>query len=251
VSKQSKRDRQRENREARRQYEEQLARRRRMFKTARTLAFILVPVLAVGVFLSLSKDDDKKETTNARRFKEAPPLTIDPTASYTATIETTEGTIVVALDAENAPTSVNNFVFLARKKFYDGLLFSRAATDFVIQAGSPENDGIGGPGYSVAAELPTGYQLGSVAWAKSGTEAPGTAGSQFFIGTGANITTLPVEYGIIGLATSGLDIAQRIEGFAPETGDGPLTTKVRIKKVTITETPGAATTSTTETGATP
>ena len=245
MSKQSKRDRQRENREARRQYLEGLERRRRTWKTVRTLAFILVPVIAVGAFISLS-GDDKKPANDPPSFKDAPAMAIDPAATYTATIETTEGTIVIALDAANAPESVNNFVFLARKKFYDGLLFSRAATNFVIQAGSPKNDGIGGPGYSVAAELPTGYVIGSVAWAKGGAEAPGTAGSQWFIGTGEGITTLPVEYGIIGIVTSGLDVAQKIEGFAPPEGDGPLTTKVRIKKVTVTETPAStATTSTT------
>jgi cyclophilin family peptidyl-prolyl cis-trans isomerase len=203
-----------------------------------------VPVLAVVVFLSISSDDDKG-AGNARRFKEAPPLTIDPTATYTATIETTEGTIVVALDAANAPTSVNNFVFLARKRFYDGLIFNRASTDFVIQTGSPNNTQAGGPGYSVLAELPTAYEIGSVAWAKGGAEEPGTASSQFFIATGENATSLPPEYGILGIVTSGLEVAQTIEGFAPATGDGPLTTRVRIRKVTITETPAATTTSTT------
>jgi cyclophilin family peptidyl-prolyl cis-trans isomerase len=238
VSKQSKRERQRENREARRQYLEALERRRRTWKFARTLAIIAIPVVAVGAFISLSGDD---KTT--KKKASAPAMTIEATATYTATIETTEGTIVIALDTPNAPTSVNNFVHLARKKFFDGLLFTRAATDFVIQTGSPNNTQAGGPGYKVAAELPaTGYVVGSVAWAKGGLDAPGTAGSQWFIGTGQNITTLPAEYGIIGIVTSGLDIAQKIEGFAPPEGDGPLTTKVRITKVTITETPAATTT---------
>ncbi len=222
---------------------EALEKRRRAFKTVRTLAIIAIPVIAVIAFMSLSGDDNDKKTKKVS----PPPMTIDPTATYTATIETTKGTIVIALDAANAPTSVNNFVYLARKKFYDGLLFSRAATDFVIQAGSPKSDGIGGPGYSVAAELPNSYVIGSVAWAKGGADAPGTAGSQWFIGTGENITTLPAEYGIIGIVTSGLDVAQTIEGFAPPEGDGPLTTKVRITKVTITETPASTATSTTST----
>lgn len=244
MSKQSKRDRQRENREARRQYEESLAKRRRAFRTARTFAIVAVPVIAIGAFLSLSSSD-KKASKDAREFKAPPAMTIDPTAAFTATIETTQGTIVVALDAANAPTSVNNFVFLSRKKFYDGLLFTRAATDFVIQTGSPNNTQAGGPGYSAAAELPaSGYQIGSVAWAKAGNEPSGTAGSQFFIGVGPNITTLPPDYGIIGTVTEGLDVAQKIGAFAPASGDGPLTTKVRIKKVTITETPSATTSTT-------
>ena len=97
------------------------------------------------------------------------------------------------------------------------------------------------------AEVPkTPYAIGSVAWAKSGSDPDGTAGSQFFIGTGQNITTLPLQYGIIGTVTKGLDVAQKIEGFAPTAngGDGPLTTKVTIKKVTIAESGGATTTTT-------
>jgi cyclophilin family peptidyl-prolyl cis-trans isomerase len=127
-------------------------------------------------------------------------------------------------------------VYLAKAGFYDGLLFNRAVKDFVIQTGSPTNTTQGGPGYTVQAELPqTNYAIGSVAWAKTGAEAAGTAGSQFFIGTGSGITSLPKEYGYIGSVKSGLDVAQQIMGYAPASGDGTPTKKVKMTKVTITE----------------
>ena len=164
-------------------------------------------------------------------------VTIDPSRTYTAVIETTQGTIEIALDAKAAPVSVNNFVYLTKAGWYDGLRFNRAVRNFVVQTGSSNNTTAGGgPGYTVPAELPTGpYAIGSVAWAKAGTEPPGTAGSQFFIGTGPNITTLPRDYGYLGTVTVGLDVAQKIMGFAPASGDGPLTTPVTMTKVTIRE----------------
>jgi cyclophilin family peptidyl-prolyl cis-trans isomerase len=246
VSKASKRERQRQNREARREFEEQVHRRRRRVRSLRNFAFLLIPVLILGAVLALTNsggDSSSSSTKIVRSYQAAPPMTIDPTKTYTATMQTTQGTIEIALDAATAPTSVNNFVFLAKNRFYDGLQFVRAAKDFVIQAGSPDNTQNGGPGYTVQAEVPkTPYAIGSVAWAKSGSDPDGTAGSQFFIGTGQNITTLPLQYGIIGTVTKGLDVAQKIEGFAPSGGDGPLTTKVTIKKVTIAESGGTTTT---------
>jgi len=116
------------------------------------------------------------------------------------------------------------------------LLVNRVAKDFVIQTGSPSNTTQGGPGYTVQAELPqNNYAIGSVAWAKTGAEAAGTAGSQFFIGTGSGITSLPKEYGYLGTVKSGLDVAQKIMGYAPASGDGTPTKKVTMTKVTITE----------------
>jgi cyclophilin family peptidyl-prolyl cis-trans isomerase len=248
VSKQAKRERQRMNREARREYEEQLAKRRRRMRSIRNFAFLLVPFAIILGVVALTNSSDSGSKEIVRSYKSAPKMTIDPTKTYTATMTTTEGTIEIALDASGAPTSVNNYVFLARHRFYDGLRFVRASKNFVIQAGSPDNTQNGGPGYSVQAELPkTAYSIGSVAWAKSGSEPDGTAGSQFFIGTGQNITTLPLQYGTIGKVTQGLDVAQKIEGFAPTTnnGDGPLTKKVTIKKVTITESAGSTSTTAT------
>lgn len=144
-----------------------------------------------------------------------PPLTIDPERSYTATLETSCGTIVIALDAERAPRTVNNFVFLAREGFYDGLTFHRVVTGFVIQGGDPEGDGRGGPGYTFPDELPDdGYPPGSVAMANAG---PDTNGSQFFIVTGQ--APLPNAYSRFGTVTEGLDVARAIEAFADPSAD--------------------------------
>lgn len=248
MSKAAKRERQRQNRLARREYEAALEKRRRFWRSVRGFVIILVPIAALFLFFALRDSDGTSKTpandraTAARREKAArlpapTGLTIDPTKSYTATLETTEGTIEIALDAQHAPNSVNNFVYLARNRFFDGLRFNRAARDFVIQTGSPTNTTVGGPGYTIPAELPAaGYEIGSVAWAKAPSEPAGTAGSQFFIGTGANVTTLSRDYGYIGHVTRGLDVAQRIMGYAPPSGDGKPTKAVTITKVTIAET---------------
>lgn len=166
-----------------------------------------------------------------------PPMTIDPSVDYTATLETSCGTIVIALDADAAPMTVNNFVFLAREGFYDGLTFHRVVTGFVIQGGDPEGDGRGGPGYTFPDELPTdGYPAGSVAMANSG---PDTNGSQFFIVTG--VAELPNVYSRFGTVTEGLDVARSIEAFADPSappGDPSSQTPsetVYVYSVTITE----------------
>ena len=241
-SKAAKRERQRQNRQAKLEYEAALEKRRKFWRSVRNFVIILIPIAILFAFFALRSNNDssssgKSSTSKTERSLPAPSgITIDPTKTYTATIKTTQGTIEIALDAANAPTSVNNFVYLAKAKFYDGLLFNRAATDFVIQTGSPNNTTVGDPGYTVSAELPTSaYEIGSVAWAKGSSEPPGTAGSQFFIGTGTEVTSLPKEYGSIGKVTKGLDVAQKIMGFAPKSGDGKPTKDVTMTKVTITE----------------
>jgi peptidylprolyl isomerase len=253
-SKAAKRERQRQNRAARLEYEAAVEKRRKFWRSVRGFLVILVPVLAIGLYLALRNDSDsggdgssseRRSTATTETAVTSPPkdalpapsgITIDLAKAYTARIETTAGTIEIALDAANAPTSVNNFVYLARAGFYDGLLFNRAVQDFVIQTGGPQNTTAGGPGYTVTAELPTrAYEVGSVAWAKTAAEPPGTAGSQFFIGTGSGITSLPREYGYLGKVTKGLAVAKKIMGYAPASGDGKPTRDVVMTRVTITE----------------
>ncbi|MGZ4689620.1 MAG: peptidylprolyl isomerase [Acidimicrobiia bacterium] len=238
MSKADKRERQRQNRELAKQERERLMKRDRRMRSLRGLLFVLVPVVALIVIISLLQGGDSKSkaSTNPRSFKSAPKMTIDPNKTYTASIETSKGNIDVALDAKAAPIATNNFVFLARKGFYDKLCFDRVSKDFVIQGGSPTCNQQGGPGYSVAGEVPTDhYPEGSLAAAKSGSEAAGTMGSQFFIVTGSKGATLPNDYARFGKVTTGLDVAKSIEALAPNTGDGKPTQKVTIKKVTITE----------------
>jgi cyclophilin family peptidyl-prolyl cis-trans isomerase len=158
--------------------------------------------------------NDTKPPDNSNRptFTSPPAMQIDPNKKYTATLDTSCGKITIDLDAKNAPKTVNNFVFLANKKFYDGLTFHRVVKDFVIQGGDPQGTGSGGPGYQFEDELPKdGYKLGSLAMANSGAN---TNGSQWFIVTGPEGTQLPNNYSRFGMVTGGLDVAQKLESFA-------------------------------------
>ena len=249
MPKATKRERQRQNKEARRAAVQEAEKRHRRNRTIRNVALLLIPLVIIFVILQVTNSDSGSKSSSSnnikRSYSKAPAQTIDPTATYTATIDTSEGTIVVGLDAAKYPTSVNNFVFLAKNKFYDGLRFNRVAKDFVIQTGSPDNTTAGGPGYSVVGEVPSttpAYPVGAVAFAKAGNEPTGTAGSQFFIVTGSSNQDLPADYAGIGTVTQGLDVAQKIGALAPASGDGPPTKNVTIKKVTISETPGTTST---------
>jgi peptidyl-prolyl cis-trans isomerase B (cyclophilin B) len=263
VSKASRRERQRQNREARREYEAKLAKRRQAFRTGRRVAFIAVPGLIVLAIIELTSGGGSSSAgaVSCQTVKtpppksvqlSAPPQGLTPGASYNAAIQTSCGTINVSLDAAQYPKSVNNFVALANQGFYNNMAFVRAAKDFVVQAGSPDQTNkttSNGPGYSVQAETPTTapggepYPQGTVAFAKNGSDPSGTANSQFFIVTGSGQGLTP-DYAIIGRVSTkqGLKVAQKIGSFAPKSGDGTLTTPVVIKKVTIT--PGSATTPT-------
>jgi peptidyl-prolyl cis-trans isomerase B (cyclophilin B) len=133
---------------------------------------------------------------------------IDPAHRYIATIATDRGDIVIALDPARAPKSVNNFVFLARKGFYDGLTFHRIVDDFVIQGGCPEGSGSGGPGYKFDDEPVQGeYEAGAVAMANSG---PNTNGSQFFICTVDDRHKLTKSYNLFGQVVKGIDVVGKI-----------------------------------------
>ncbi|MGH7723044.1 MAG: peptidylprolyl isomerase [Candidatus Dormibacteria bacterium] len=133
---------------------------------------------------------------------------IDPARRYSATIATEKGDIVISLHPDKAPRSVNNFVFLAREGFYDGLSFHRVVDDFVIQAGCPEGSGHGGPGYRFEDEPVLGeYIAGAVACANAG---PNTNGSQFFICTVDDRHKLAKSYNLFGQVVGGMDIVGQI-----------------------------------------
>jgi cyclophilin family peptidyl-prolyl cis-trans isomerase len=179
-------------------------------------------------------DERKPEATGDRpTFDKPPAMEIDTAKKYTAVLETSCGKITVDLDPKGAPKTVNNFVVLSRKDFYDGLTWHRVVADFVIQGGDPKGDGTGGPGYQFEDELPKdGYQLGSLAMANSG---PNTNGSQFFIVTGPKGTTLPNSYSRFGMVTEGLEVAQKIESFATDDPQGKPSRELYIFNVEITE----------------
>ncbi len=129
---------------------------------------------------------------------------IDTARRYQAKITTDRGDIVIDLDPSRAPVTVNNFVFLAREGFYDGLTFHRVVDDFVIQGGCPEGTGRGGPGYRFPDEAVVGeYAAGAVAMANSG---PNTNGSQFFICTVDDRRKLAKSYNLFGSVVSGMDV---------------------------------------------
>ncbi len=137
--------------------------------------------------------------------------------SYTAVLKTTAGDITVEL-VKNMPITVNNFVFLAKDKFYDGVIFHRTISGFMIQGGDPTGTGMGGPGYKFADEKFTGeYKRGTIAMANSG---PNTNGSQFFI-MHADYP-LPPSYTIFGMTTAGLDVVDKIATAKTGPSDRPV-----------------------------
>lgn len=148
-------------------------------------------------------------TSSVKTFSTPPPMTIDVNKTYIATIKTNYGDIVLQLYPKNAPLTVNNFVFLARQGFYNGIQFYRVIKGFMIQSGDPTGTGMGGPGYQFADELPTSldYNIGTIAMANSG---PNTNGSLFFIMMGDYTNKLPKAYPIFGKVTSGQDVVNAI-----------------------------------------
>ncbi len=165
-----------------------------------------------------------------QKFSEPPEMGIDPSKRYTATMETSMGTLVIALDAINAPVTVNNFVFLAAHHYYDGIIFHRIINGFVCQGGDPGGTGTGGPGYRFQDEpVKQRYQLGSVAMANAG---PNTNGSQFFLISGPSGVNLPPQYNHFGQIVKGLDVLDAMQRVSTGRGDRPHEDVV-INSVTI------------------
>lgn len=167
----------------------------------------------------------------AKQWKTPPDMQIDPAGSYQATLDTTHGPITIDLLADRSPNTVNNFVFLAREGFYDGVVFHRVIPGFVIQGGDPTGTGQGGPGYRFADELEGAgnYTRGTVAMANAG---PNTNGSQFFVCLGD--VGLPHKYTIFGRVTDGMEAVDAIAALPTDAQDRPQEEAV-IRTVTITE----------------
>jgi peptidylprolyl isomerase len=167
-----------------------------------------------------------------RKFDAEPPTCIDTSKRYTATMETSKGTMTIALDPAAAPRTVNSFVFLARYHYFDGIVFHRVIPGFVLQGGDPTGTGTGGPGYKFADELPKPgrYELGSLAMANAG---PHTNGSQFFVISGPDGMRLPPQYSLFGKVVSGLDTVAAIDAVG--TPQGKPSERVTIESVTIEE----------------
>ena len=149
-------------------------------------------------------------------------MTIDPSKNYTATFNTSRGEIVCELFAKDKPVTVNNFVFLAKDKFYDGTVFHRVIPDFMIQGGDPQGTGFGGPGYRFEDEIKgktNKHKVGSLSMANAG---PGTNGSQFFI-THVETGYLDPKHTVFGQVTKGQNVVDSVKQ-----GD-------KLVSVTITE----------------
>ncbi len=158
----------------------------------------------------------------AQQYNNPPEMQIDKDKTYLATVETNQGTIEVELYPENAPKTVNNFVFLAREGFYDGISFHRVIPDFMIQGGDPTGTGRGGPGYKFEDETkgnPLVHERGSLSMANAG---PNTNGSQFFIAHSPQ-PHLDGKHTVFGKVVNGLDVVDSIKQ-----GD-------KMEKVTISE----------------
>ena len=136
-------------------------------------------------------------------------MSIDPSKTFVATIETTKGPIIIDLFAKDAPKTVNNFVFLVRDGFYDGTRFHRVIPDFMVQGGDPEGTGRGGPGYRFEDETkgnPNKHKVGSLSMANAG---PNTNGSQFFI-THVVTNWLDGKHTVFGQVRSGQQVVNAI-----------------------------------------
>jgi cyclophilin family peptidyl-prolyl cis-trans isomerase len=168
----------------------------------------------------------------AKQYSQPPAMAIDPSKRYRATIATDKGDLVVDLFADKAPATVNNFVFLAREGFYDGVTFHRVIPDFMAQTGDPTGSGRGGPGYRFADE-PGALALrhdsaGILSMANAG---PNTNGSQIFITYGPT-PHLDGKHAVFGKVVEGMDVLRRISerdpGRATRPGDA-------IRSITISE----------------
>ncbi|NOX32029.1 MAG: peptidylprolyl isomerase [Actinobacteria bacterium] len=179
-------------------------------------------------------EDGSAEVT--ARFEQPPPLCIDLDTFYAAEMNTSLGTMEIVLDPTRDAASVNNFVFLARNRAYEGVLFHRVIEDFMVQGGDVEGlNGTGGPGYTFDGGSPQAgqYRVGSLAMANQGSD-PSTNGAQFFIVTGPNGEALPPNFSLFGHVIDGIDVALEMHAVDTEVSDLPAVDIV-IDSISITE----------------
>jgi peptidyl-prolyl cis-trans isomerase B (cyclophilin B) len=160
---------------------------------------------------------------------------LDPEKTYKLVFKTNCGSYTVTLDLDSAPATAASLVSLAKSGFFEDTVFHRIVPGFVIQGGDPTQTGSGGPGYKTVDPPTAGarYVKGVVAMAKTGAEAPGTAGSQFFVVTGADVG-LPPDYAIVGKVTDGMATVDRIGKLGDRATEQP-TRPVVIESVTVEE----------------
>ena len=203
------------------------------------------PFLLVNGEAWINQFDYSADETLARiidyykqRYSQAPAMQIDQSKQYTATIKTDQGDIVVKLFADKAPLAVNNFVFLAKDGWYDGVTFHRVLPDFMAQGGDPTGLGVGDPGYSFPNDV-TGLMFDKAGLLAMANAGPDTNGSQFFITYGpasqldAADPTKEANYTIFGEVISGMDVAKKLKPRDPD--QQPDFTGSVIETITIEE----------------
>jgi len=184
---------------------------------------------------NMKQNKTSQDAQNLKQWAHAPEMQIDSTKKYVAILKTDQGDIKIQLNADKTPKTVNNFVFLAKQKFYDNVIFHRVIKGFMIQTGDPTGTGMGGPGYKFDDEPFNGeYSAGTVAMANAG---PNTNGSQFFIMH--KDYPLPKNYVIFGEVISGMDVVNKIAEAPVTAGPSGESSKpvnpVHILSVDITE----------------
>ncbi len=166
-----------------------------------------------------------------KQWNSPPPMSIDPGKAYEATLKTDKGDIVLQLYADKAPKTVNNFVFLAKQGFYDGVTFHRVISDFMAQGGDPTGSGKGGPGYRFEDEFHPDLRHDSPGVLSMANAGPNTNGSQFFI-TYAATPWLDGKHAVFGKVISGMDVLKSIPPRDPGRAREP---GVLIRSVEINE----------------
>ncbi len=167
----------------------------------------------------------------AKQWNTPPAMQIDPKKSYKAHMETDKGTMVIELFADKTPVTVNNFVFLSREGYYDGVIFHRVINDFMVQGGDPTGTGRGGPGYKFGDEFHPSLKHTKQGILSMANAGPGTNGSQFFI-THVATPWLDGKHTIFGQVVEGLDVLMSIPARDPGNVNAPA---VKIIRVTIEE----------------
>jgi cyclophilin family peptidyl-prolyl cis-trans isomerase len=168
-----------------------------------------------------------------RQFTECPPMVIDPSKQYLATLHTNKGDIVIELLADDAPIAVNSFVFLSQNNWFNGVMFHRVLPNFVAQSGDPTGTGFGGPGYAFDNEVSPDLKFDRAGLVGMANAGPGSNGSQFFI-TYVPVPDLDGGYTIFGQVVSGMEVAESLTPRNPAQG-GDLPEGDIIESVSIEE----------------
>jgi cyclophilin family peptidyl-prolyl cis-trans isomerase len=175
--------------------------------------------------------NQKGEFIMAKQWSTPPAMQIDPKKKYKARMETDKGTMVIELFADKTPKTVNNFVFLSREGYYDGIIFHRVISDFMVQGGDPTGTGRGGPGYKFGDEFVSSLRHDKQGILSMANAGPGTNGSQFFITHGPT-PHLNGKHTVFGQVIEGLDVLMSIPARDPGNVEAPA---VKIISVTIEE----------------